>query len=248
MSNQRLISILALACGAVLLASCSSTHNLKTDGTNVMGGGFLDDEVVPGIHRLTASSNRAPWPSMDAARETWKYRADQLCGKDAHQSFETSVSDGLGAVPTIIFLPSASMFVLQSYNASIGGYVVCSSTGMSIPQAQRFLLAREEAARQQRIDKRKQALAELGGEHCATSGASTDGESLYLRGKLLRDLGRLAEARHCFFAAQAASSDHRSVHYRESCEALGLMYEVGIGVLKDPAAADEWYRKAGLKK
>lgn len=247
MRYQRLI--FSLACSVFFLAGCSSTHNLKTDGMNLMGGGgFFDEEVVPGIYQLTASSNRTLWPSMAAARETWKFRADQLCGKDAHQSFQTSASDGEGAMPSIVFVPSVGVFSLYNYNATIGGYVVCNSAGTSIAQAQEFLLARQAAARQQRDDKRKHEIAELGGEQCATSDAAADSESLYRRGKLLRDLGRQAEARQCFFAAQAADPNPASLYYRDSCEALGLMYEVGMGVPKDPAAADEWYRKAGLKK
>ncbi|MCB1727227.1 MAG: hypothetical protein KDI22_07335 [Gammaproteobacteria bacterium] len=44
----------------IVLAGCSSSHDLKRDGENLFGGGFADREITPGLYQLTASANTTP--------------------------------------------------------------------------------------------------------------------------------------------------------------------------------------------
>lgn len=230
------------------IGGCASTHNLKTDGANIFGGGgFIGEELRPGLYRMSARSNMAIWPSFAAASETWKIRADQLCGKNAYENFETTQSDGRG-VTVPILVPTRGIVVerglAQTYNATMSGYVLCTSAHMTIPEAKDFLHAQQVIAQQEASEALRVELEQLGGDNCAQPESGVSGETYFRRGKVLTSLGRYSDAKACYFLAQQVEKD--SYFYRESCQSLGLMYEIGLGVESDMQAAREWYRKAGL--
>lgn len=62
---------------------------------------------------------------------------------------------------------------------------------------------------------------------------------------MLMNQSRYQEALLCL--QRAASHDDQSTAYRDACEALGMLYEMGWGVAADPAAARQWYAKAGMQ-
>lgn len=239
------ISFTLLIATALVLGGCSSTHNLKTDGNNLLGGGFYEEELRPGLFKLTARSNQSLWPNLKAARETWTLRAEQLCGKQAYESFDATFLEGQGStVPVVI--PGGGVIGAPNYNATISGYLVCTSSGLTIAGAKHFLRQQELDARR-RIEKTHlQDLSELGGEDCFQAAPGISSEIYFRRAKALRALEQYPKAKACYFLAQQIEKDTSSFYYRESCEALGLMYELGYGVEKDLQAAREWYRKAGL--
>lgn len=60
------------------LAGCASTHDLNT-GTNMLGGGYKQEEMGPGLFYIYARSNHAPWTNLEAARSTWRTGAERAC-------------------------------------------------------------------------------------------------------------------------------------------------------------------------
>src|SRR5436305_1631674 len=75
------LSLAAIA--ACLLCACSPYHDLK-DGHTILGGGFKDQEVAPGLFGIMVKSNASLWTTHDAVHETWIKRANELCGPDAY--------------------------------------------------------------------------------------------------------------------------------------------------------------------
>jgi hypothetical protein len=114
---------LIIACA---LAGCASNHDLKRNGYNFMGGGFIDDEVRPGLYLIKGYSNFAVLPSLerDGAATTFFRRADALCGAGAY----TVVNYNLGTY-------SASVHV-----TFMAGHVLCANSGITVEEARKILL------------------------------------------------------------------------------------------------------------
>ncbi len=91
---------------------------------------------------------------------------------------------------------------------------------------------------------REAKLAKLGGSECGENTPKVSAETYFRRGKTLMGLSRYVIARECFMRAQEEKED--SNIYRESCAAIGTMYELGWGVEKNMATAMLWFTKAGL--
>lgn len=233
----------------IALSGCASTHNLKTDGMNPLGGGFVEDEVRPGFYRLTATANLAPWPSFEAARQTWRGRADQLCGENAYQEIGESQDAGYRG-STSAYVHPGLMVNAPSFNTSLSGYVLCNASGMTREMAIKYLddqavaQAAQAAARANQLmsDRRKEIEA-LGGSNCGNGDANASAESFFRRGKILLALYEYKAAMTCFMQAQDRGQG--TTVYRDSCSSIGTMYELGWGVEKDMTQAMSWFRKAG---
>lgn len=214
-----------------------------------MGGGFYDEEIRPGLYRLTASGNHALWPSFSAAAETWKGRADKLCGANAYQNIATGESSGksgyvpLSTVPNYgtgnQAVPSVALF-----NTTIFGYILCNSANMTRDEAVKYLddLAAQRVAELQ--TQRKKELDTLGGADCGDSAGAAVPENYLRRGKVLVSMGSYDAAMRCFLRAQEKSENNTS--YKEACTSIGMMYELGWGVTPNMLTANEWFKKAGL--
>lgn len=113
----------------IVLAGCSSSHDLKRDGENLFGGGFADREITPGLYQLTASANTTPWPNFGAARDTWQGRTEQLCGGNGFQEIVTSQGAGFRGTTPLYFSYGLAPEVRQ-YNTAITGYILCDTSGM----------------------------------------------------------------------------------------------------------------------
>lgn len=231
-----------LVLGITALAGCASTHNLKADGINILGGGFIEEELQPGFFRMSATSNTALWASTDGAAETWKKRADHLCGKDAYVNIDTFNSQDSRLSP--VSLRHGVVVWGSASNATISGYVLCNSSRMTVGDATDFLKNRQAVAERQVSESLKTELDELGGDNCAEAQPGVLPETYFRRGKKLLALQRYSDARSCFILTQELE---KGTHFsKESCISLGFMYEIGLGVEKDIQKAQEWYRKAGL--
>lgn len=62
-----------LMTAALMLCGCASTHHIGRDGLNVLGGGFIDDKVGPGLCLIKGFSNRSPFVTADAAAAKVKH-------------------------------------------------------------------------------------------------------------------------------------------------------------------------------
>lgn len=227
----------------VTAAGCSSTHDLKRDGFNSLGGGFADQEIRPGLYQLTAIGNMAPWPSFSAAIGTWRGRADKLCGKGAYQEIVEGQDVGFrGYTPT--YVQPGLMLDLPKYNTSIRGYILCDSSGMTHSDAVVYLNELVKAKSAELAAAQNNELEELGGRDCNNSNPQSSAENLFRRGKLLLSNSEYSSALQCFIAAQEMGGD-TSV-YRDTCSSIGTMYELGWGVEKDMQTAMSWYKKAGM--
>lgn len=69
---------LAFALVVAGLAGCASTHDLSK-GSNMLGGGYKQEEMGPGLFYIYARSNHAPWTNLEAARTTWRTGAERAC-------------------------------------------------------------------------------------------------------------------------------------------------------------------------
>lgn len=223
------------------LCGCVSTHNLNVDGPNAFGGGFIDREILPGFYYLTAIGNVSPWPSFSAAIGTWRLRADQLCGENAYQEIRASVSDGLKGLTTVNIRPGITLDV-PKYNTSIGGYILCASSGISHDEAVRYLDDLAADNRRLLISGHRKALEDLGG-HCGEAEKETSPEVNYRRGKEFVALDDYKSALTCFLLVhdQAPGTGLDL----DACFAIGTMYEMGWGVEKDASTAKAWYKKSG---
>lgn len=235
---------LPLLAAVLALSGCASTHNLRTDGNNLFGGGFIDEELRPGLYRMTAKSNMAIWPSFGAARSTWASRANELCGKDAYTAFDTTASEGRTQPFPLVPHHSVVVFSASNYSATISGYLLCNSSSLSVDQARNFLRAEHDRSEQQAVKALNKELELLGGGECDSTQSGVSNETYFRRAKVLMALQRYTDARFCFIRAQEGGGD--SSYHRQSCESLGFLYEVGLGVEKDLETAQAWYQIAGL--
>jgi len=226
-----------------LLAGCASNNNFRTGSNHLLGGGFLDQEIKPGLYKLSAKANESLWPSFEAARETWKRRADQLCGKDSYQEIITTQNEGLRR-HDIVYEPTILNPVIPTFNTLISGYVLCSSSVMSRDDAIKFLEELPANEAKELSLRRKSELNDLGGSDCSEKEVGKSADIYFRRGKILMDQNEYKAAMSCFMIAQSMESDTSA--YRDSCSEIGMMYELGWGVEKDIPVSKTWYKKAGL--
>lgn len=227
---------------ALILTGCASSHNLRTDGFNPLGGGFAEKELRPGLFELRATGNFAPWPSLSAARATWKRRADQLCGENAYAELVTSQDAGYRGELTYYDLRSHVPISMPKFNTTMTGYILCDASGWSVAQAVQYLKERRERAAKELAEGHQAELERLGGGDCTDPKISADIN--FRRGRELLALNQYGPAMQCFVLAQEQAREGEI--FRESCSSIATMYELGWGVGKDGEAAKEWLRKAGL--
>jgi len=85
-------------------------------------------------------------------------------------------------------------------------------------------------------------IAELGGSNCAEGNTTSDPNNYLKRGRLLSSISLYTEAMHCL--VRATEIDKGSQTYREACQMIAMMYELGWGVEPNAEAVREWRRKA----
>jgi hypothetical protein len=84
----------AICASLTMLFGCASSHDYNKDGYSVFGGGFGDNQLLPGFYYIKARSNLAIVVSHDSAERTWRQRAEELCKPSGyieiriHQSVE----------------------------------------------------------------------------------------------------------------------------------------------------------------
>lgn len=234
------LALMAALC--LSIAACSSTHNLK-EGRSLLGGGFTEEELRPGLYAMTAVGNLTLWPSFAAAKGTWRHRADELCGTDQYQEILTSQDNGYQGTAMTQATPGRFVPVAK-FNTSLRGYILCNTSGLSKDQALEFLESIRLRNAATLAANSEAELSALGGSDCSVADETTTAENLSKRGQLLSNQSRYREAQVCLM--KAIDRGDGTSAYREACEALGRMYEMGWGVPANLDTAKGWYRKAGL--
>lgn len=114
---------------ALSLAGCSSNHDLKRDGPNLFGGGFVDEEVRPGLYLIKAFSNTSPLSTLESAKRTFIRRADALCGTGEYTIVNSNLDSYQSSTP--LTPPPRVSFM--------AGHVLCSNSKMSVEDARKVL-------------------------------------------------------------------------------------------------------------
>ncbi len=114
----------------LLLSGCSSYHNFKTDGDNVLGGGFSDKKIHEGLYYIVSRTNFGPWINFSAAHKTFNRRATELCGSSDYKVIEVSERD----YEHVEAIGSAQYIISQ-----VKGYVICQPDIMSDAEAQGYI-------------------------------------------------------------------------------------------------------------
>lgn len=114
------------ALAAVALASgCASTHNMATDGTNLLGGGYWESKIADGVYQVSVKTNFAPWVNTSGARSAWRSRAQALCGTDAFREFKI-VESSFDQMPGVL---GALRYIITTRD----GVAVCPGANLSDP-------------------------------------------------------------------------------------------------------------------
>lgn len=126
------------------LGACESTHDLKRDGANVLGGGFIDEEIGPGLYLIKAFSNTSFFVTPESAAKTFEYRAKQLCSGGYEEiRVLTDAYNSMTPVPKIS-IPSRPGLNVEGLNQVITskiGHVRCSDAPISYDEARALLSA-----------------------------------------------------------------------------------------------------------
>lgn len=132
----------------LLLAACSSTHDLKRDGLNMFGGGFIDEQVGPGLYLVKAFSNISPIPTPDSAAKTFRYRAEQLCpaGYEEVRTLANAYRSSSGAmiITPDIKRPGLSVDAPPPVVTSKIGHIRCIDSPLSLYEARAFVSPESE--------------------------------------------------------------------------------------------------------
>lgn len=129
--------VLAGFAGLLGLAGCASTHDL-TKGTNMLGGGYKQEEIGPGLFYIYARSNHAPWANIEAARATWRTGAERACASADYDELKIEESEkdtGLQNSSGVRYLVTERT-----------GYAKCDSSTLSKEEIEK-LIARNAAGR-----------------------------------------------------------------------------------------------------
>lgn len=128
---------LAALAGLAGLAGCASNHDLSK-GSNMLGGGYKQDELAPGFFHIYARSNHAPFINIEAARTTWRTGAERACLSaefDELKIKETEKDTGLQNSGGVRYLVSERT-----------GYAKCDSTKLK-PDEINKLIQQDSAVR-----------------------------------------------------------------------------------------------------
>jgi hypothetical protein len=137
-------SLLRGAVLACVLCACSPYHDLK-DGRSILGGGFKDQEVAPGLFGIMVKSNASLWTTHDAVHETWSKRAAELCAPDGYTE--------LAAQDLENELPSTTGGALHDVVTTRIAFALCTRSALTAAQATEVIsglgfLPKSERARQ----------------------------------------------------------------------------------------------------
>lgn len=112
-----------------LISGCASDHDLKRDGLNFFGGGYIDDELGVGLYSVKGFGNSALFSTPDAAYKTFANRAETLCKGKGYQI----INSNLGTHDT---LSSGTASLKVTFMA---GNILCSDSPITFEEAKKLL-------------------------------------------------------------------------------------------------------------
>jgi len=240
--SKQLIQAVLIPC-ILIFCACSSNHNLKEDGTNLLGGGYSEEMILPGFYKMSALSNRGLIVTQSAAEKTWRKRAEALCNGNGYHEFKVdSRINSSEAMP--IHLINVGSFYLNEHQASKTGYFVCINSNVTVSSAKDYLIKQQKEADEKIAQRKREFIASLKYTSCESILPSNSDASYFQIGKELYKARKFNEARICFHKASIASKS--KTDRDESNFHLGMIYELGQGVPSDIDQAKIFYAKAGM--
>jgi hypothetical protein len=124
-------------CLTASLLGCASTHDLKKDGPNIFGGGYIDEQIAPGLYLIKGFSNTSPFVTSDAAARTFENRARQLCAKGYVEVRALADSYKSNLAAPFVPIPSTGIGVRgpTSVVTSKIGHVLCVDSPLTPKEA-----------------------------------------------------------------------------------------------------------------
>ncbi|ABR91837.1 Hypothetical protein mma_0677 [Janthinobacterium sp. Marseille] len=134
-----------LVASLFLLCACSSTHDLKRDGANLFGGGFIDDQIGEGFYLIKGFSNDSIFVTRESAANTFEYRAKQLC-PEGFAEVRTVANAYKSAIPGMPNPYPALQLIETPRNVITSkiGYVLCGNSPITLEQAKAIVVSRTE--------------------------------------------------------------------------------------------------------
>lgn len=203
-----------------------------------------EEEVRPGLYAISASSNAFLSPALGSPKGIWANRAEELCGNGHYQTIELEQSTSTSSNTTMV-MALGGILPVTLYKTTMQAFALCDSAGISKDEALKIIQANPKYNIKAMDAVWQAEINALGGSDCSASGKDGATDNLARRGRMLMNQSRYQEALLCL--QRAATHDDQSAAYRDACEALGMLYEMGWGVAADPAAARQWYAKAGIQ-
>lgn len=111
---MNMLRIICVTISILILTSCASTHNIKEDGVNALGGGISVSEVNPGKFWIVAKTNFAAWENIEVAREMWKKSATKACMNGSFKEEKTK-EYSYNQVPTLLNIVRYIISVKEGY-------------------------------------------------------------------------------------------------------------------------------------
>jgi hypothetical protein len=131
---------------SLLMAACTSTHDLGSGELNVLGGGLRQAERAPGVYYLEAKSNTAPVPMYAAARSMWAQRASELCAGRKYE--ELGVQEVEETNPYITPPPPLFGIIHARYVLGVKrGWCICDGATLSAEDRRNLAEGREKGGK-----------------------------------------------------------------------------------------------------
>lgn len=240
--HRLLLSLLALSASCLLAGRAAAQAQANEPKSVALSPS--EEALRPGLYAISASSNAFISPALGSPKGIWEGRAEELCGKGHYQTIELEHSTSTSSNTTMV-MALGGILPITRYKTTMQAFALCDSAGISKDEALKIILANPNYNIKALDTVWQSEINALGGSDCAASGKDGATDNLARRGRMLMNQSRYQEALVCL--QRAASHDDQSAAYRDACEALGMLYEMGWGVAADPVMARQWYAKAGLQ-
>lgn len=112
-----------------LITGCASDHDLKRNGPNFFGGGYIDDELGIGLYSVKGFSNYPPLSTPDSAYKTFANRSEALCKGIGYKII--NANHGAYATSTPGTPPLPIIF--------IAGNILCADSPITLEEAKKLL-------------------------------------------------------------------------------------------------------------
>jgi TPR repeat protein len=241
-SRRLRASLFALFAGSLLIGH--ATAQQAPSEAKPVALSPSEEQIRPGLYAISASSNAFISPALGSPKGIWANRAEELCGNGHYQTIELEQSTSTSSNTTMV-MALGGVLPITRYKTTMQAFALCDSAGISKDEALKIVQTNPKY-NIKALDAVWQAeINALGGSDCTASGKDGATDNLARRGRMLMNQSRYQEALLCL--QRAASHDDQSTAYRDACEALAMLYEMGWGVAADPAVARQWYAKAGMQ-